>query len=87
MIFNVEIMKISNMGTPRIPSPKRSNLAHLSHCPTIFFSKVATLTDIRQLLTLIKDENFIMMINKTIPATDFPHRNWFIRKKTSSILQ
>ena len=44
MIFNVKIIKISNMGTPsRIPSLKRSNLAHLSHCPAIFFSKVATL--------------------------------------------
>ena len=43
-VLNVKIIKISNMGTPsRIPSPKRSNLAHLSHCPAICFSKVATL--------------------------------------------
>ena len=49
MIFKVKIIKFLKwgLGTPsRIPSLKRSNLAHLSHCPAIFFSRVATLITI-----------------------------------------
>ena len=54
MIFNVKIIKISNMGTPsRIPSPN-GQTPPTPHRPAIFCLKVATL----MMVDLENDINF-----------------------------